>query len=40
MVGLDQLKIRSLVLNEEEFKDFQAKLKDRPCLLIWKANKE
>lgn len=35
-------KIRSLVLTEEEFNDFQTKLKDRPrpCLLIWKANNE
>ena len=32
-------KIRSLVLNEEEFKDFESKLRDRPCLLIWEAKK-
>ena len=33
-------KIRSLVLSEDEFNDFQAKLKDRPCLLIWEAKKK
>ena len=33
-------KIRSLVLSNNEFGDFQAKLKDRPCLLIWEAKKK
>jgi hypothetical protein len=33
-------KIRSLVLNREEFKKFEEKLKNRPSLLIWEAKKE
>jgi predicted DNA-binding transcriptional regulator len=33
-------KIRSLVLNREEFKKFEEKLKNRPSLLIWKAKEE
>jgi len=28
-------KIRSIVLSRDEFNDFQTKLKDHPCLLIW-----
>ncbi|MFC1826184.1 winged helix-turn-helix domain-containing protein, partial [Thermodesulfobacteriota bacterium] len=32
-------KIRSLVLSCEEFDDFRPKLKTRPYILIWKANK-
>ena len=30
-------KIRSLVLEKDEFESFQSKLKDRPWLLIWEA---
>lgn len=30
-------KIRTLVLNREEFRDFSEKLQSRPHLLIWKA---
>ncbi|KKL17394.1 hypothetical protein LCGC14_2485990 [marine sediment metagenome] len=33
-------KIRSLVLNRDELHDFQARSKNRPCLLIWEAKKE
>ena len=33
-------KIRSLVLNREEFKKFEEKLKNRPSLLIWEAKEE
>jgi predicted transcriptional regulator len=33
-------KIRTLVLNKDEFKNFQARLKDQPCLLIWEAKKK
>ncbi len=33
-------KIRSLVLDRDELHDFQARLKNRPCLLIWEAKKE
>ena len=32
-------KIRSLVLSKNEFRDFQKKLKSRPNILIWEANK-
>jgi len=30
-------KIRPLVLNKDEFSDFQTRLKDQPCLMIWKT---
>jgi predicted DNA-binding transcriptional regulator len=33
-------KIRSLVLSQEEFKNFEEKLKNRPSLLIWEAKEE
>lgn len=33
-------KIRPLVLNRNEFRDFEEKLKNRPSLLIWEAKKE
>ena len=33
-------KIRSLVLNHEEFKNFKQELKNRPSLLIWEAKEE
>ena len=33
-------KIRSLVLNREEFHNFEEKLKNRPNLLIWEVKKE
>ncbi len=32
-------KIRSLVLNREEYEEFQPKLKQRPSVLIWEAKK-
>lgn len=32
-------KIRSLVLNKDEYSDFEARLKNRPCLLIWEAKR-
>ena len=32
-------KIRTLVLDKDEFSAFQAKLKDRPCMLIWEAKR-
>lgn len=33
-------KIRTLVLNREEFYNFEKELKNRPSLLIWEAKKE
>ena len=30
-------KIRTLVLDKDEFRAFQTKLKDRPCMLIWEV---
>ena len=33
-------KIRSLVLNQEEFNKFEQELKKRPSLLIWEAKEE
>ena len=33
-------KIRSLVLNRDEYKQFEAKIKSSPHILIWKANKK
>ncbi len=32
-------KVRSLVLGKDEFGSFQARMKDRPWLLIWEAKK-
>jgi len=32
-------KIRSLVLNREEYEEFESKLKQRPSVLIWEAKK-
>ena len=32
-------KIRTLVLDKDEFSAFQTKLKDRPCMLIWEAKR-
>ncbi len=33
-------KIRSLVFTRDEYRDLEPKLKERPRVLIWKANKE
>ena len=33
-------KIRSLVLSRDEYRDLEPKLKERPRLLIWEANKK
>jgi len=33
-------KIRTLVLSRDEFKEFEAKLKACPNILIWEANRE
>ena len=33
-------KIRSLVLSRDEYSDILPKLENRPCLLIWEANKK
>ena len=33
-------KIRSLVLNRDEYKKFEAKIKSSPHILIWEANKK
>jgi hypothetical protein len=33
-------KIRSLVLSRQEYKKLMPKLKNRPLVLIWKANKK
>jgi hypothetical protein len=33
-------KIRSLVLNRDEYKEFKAKIKASPHILIWEANKK
>ncbi len=33
-------KIRSLVFTRDEYRDLESKLKERPRVLIWKANKE
>ena len=33
-------KIRSLVLNRDEYKEFEPKIKSSPHILIWEANKK
>ena len=33
-------KIRSLVFTRDEYRDIEPKLKERPRVLIWEANKE
>ena len=33
-------KIRSLVLNRDEYKQFEAKIKSSPHILIWKSKKK
>jgi hypothetical protein len=33
-------KIRSLVLTRDEYRDLEPKLKERPRVLIWEANKK
>lgn len=33
-------KIRSLVLNHEEYKDLKKEFEKKPCVLIWEANKK
>ena len=35
-----KLKIRSLVLSRDEYREFEFKLKECPHILIWEANKK